>query len=166
MVSQKVYKKKRNSKDIYLLLHNIRSVYNVGSIFRTSDAISIKKIYISGCTPAPIDRFGRKRKDFAKVSLGAENTVHWENISDINIFLKKVKEDGIKIFGLEQDEHSIDYRKAKLNKKNLIILGNEVNGIDRGILNICDSILEIPMLGNKESLNVSVATGILLYSLL
>ncbi|HEY4478412.1 MAG TPA: TrmH family RNA methyltransferase [Candidatus Paceibacterota bacterium] len=149
----------------YLLLHNIRSIYNVGAIFRTADAIGIARIYISGTTPAPIDRFGRMRKDIAKVSLGAEKSVSWESIEDIPNLIRKLKKEKIKIIGLEQDSRSIDYKKAKINKKNLVILGEEVNGIEKGILDLCDEIIEIPMKGKKESLNVSVATGIVLYSL-
>ncbi len=159
-------KPKKNDKISFsLLLHNIRSTHNVGAIFRTADAIGVSKIYISGYTPSPIDRFGRNRQDITKASLGAESSVPWENISDVYNFINKLKKEKVNIIGLEQDERSIDYRKAKINKDNLIIIGNEVDGIEKGMLGLCDEILEIPMKGKKESLNVSVATGILLYSL-
>ncbi len=150
---------------IDLLLHNIRSTHNVGAIFRTADAVGVSKIYISGYTPAPIDRFGRARRDISKVSLGAERTVAWEGVSDIKDLTKKLKKEKVKIIGLEQDKRSIDYRKMKITGKILIILGNEVNGIEKEILDLCDEIIEIPMNGQKESLNVSVATGVVLYGL-
>lgn len=151
---------------IHLLLHNIRSTHNVGAIFRTADAVGVKKIYISGYTPAPIDRFGRTRSDISKASLGAENTVEWENISDIKKLIKDLKKEKFSIVGVEQDKRSIDFRKSKVKGNVLVIVGNEVDGMDKDTLGLCDHILEIPMLGQKESLNVSVATGIVLYSLL
>ena len=151
---------------IHLLLHNIRSTHNVGAIFRTADAVGVKKIYISGYTPAPIDRFGRARSDISKASLGAENTVEWENISDVKKLIKSLKKEKFNIVGIEQDKRSIDFRKSKVKGNVLVIVGNEVDGIDKDTLDLCDHILEIPMLGQKESLNVSVATGIVLYSLI
>ncbi len=170
MVTQnKAMEQRKNKKNDHisfsLLLHNIRSTHNVGAIFRTADAIGVSKIYISGYTPAPIDRFGRKRQDITKASLGAESSVHWESVTDIISLIKKLKKEKVKIIGLEQDKRSINYKKAKIEKENLIIVGNEVDGIEKGMLDLCDEILEIPMKGKKESLNVSVATGILLYSL-
>lgn len=153
---------------IHLLLHNIRSTHNVGAIFRTADATGVKKIYVSGYTPAPVDRFGRDRSDITKASLGAEKTVKWENVpNDVDI-IKKLKKEKFKIVALEQDKRSIDFRDLKKKNKDeniLIILGNEVDGVEKDILDLCDEIVEIPMLGQKESLNVSVATGVLLYSL-
>lgn len=151
---------------IHLLLHNIRSTHNVGAIFRTADAVGVKKIYISGYTPAPIDRFGRARSDISKASLGAENTVEWENISDVKKLIKDLKKEKFSIVGVEQDKRSIDFRKSKVKGNVLVIVGNEVDGMDKYTLDLCDHILEIPMLGQKESLNVSVATGIVLYSLI
>lgn len=151
-------------KDISLLLHNLRSTYNVGSIFRTADATGISNIYLSGYTPAPIDRFGRARQDISRASLGAEKTVIWESITDPIALIKKLKKEKYRIIGLEQDEKSVDYKDIRLEHNNLIILGEEVEGVERGLLDQCDQIIEIPMLGKKESLNVSVATGVLLYS--
>lgn len=161
MVSQN---KSKVHAGIYLLLHNIRSTHNVGSIFRTADATGVSKIYISGYTPAPIDRFGRARTDISRASLGAEKTVAWEAVADPIVLIKKLKKGKVKIIGLEQDNKSIDYRKSKLSEKNLIILGEEVEGIEGKLKELCDEIVEIPMLGTKESLNVSVATGVLLYN--
>lgn len=153
-------------KKIVLILHDIRSVHNVGSIFRTSDAIGVDTIYLTGYTPSPLDRFGRKRKDLAKVALGAEGSVRWVVESSIDSIIIKLKKDGYTIGALEQHSDSIDYKKYKTPKKLAFILGNEPEGIDEKILKKCDKILEIPMCGEKESLNVSVATGIVLYRLL
>ena len=151
---------------IHLLLHNIRSTHNVGSIFRTSDATGVRKLYFSGYTSEPIDRFGRARQDISKASLGAEKTVEWESVGDIKDLIKRLKKEKFKIIALEQDKRAVDYRKLKSGRKILIILGNEVDGIEKEILDLCDEIVEIPMLGSKESLNVSVATGVILYSLI
>ena len=151
---------------IYLLLHDIRSTHNVGAIFRTADASGVKKIYLSGYTPAPVDRFGRDRQDISKASLGAEKTVLWEAVENVQDLIKGLKKQKFQIVGVEQDSRSIDYKSISKTKNMLIIMGNEVEGISKEILKACDTIAEIPMLGQKESLNVSVATGIILYSLL
>ncbi len=149
-----------------LLLDNIRSVHNVGSIFRTAETAGISKIYCLGTTPTPLDRFKRKRQDFAKVALGAEELVAWEYVKSGVILVKILKREGFKIIALEQAENSIDYRKVKATGKILIILGNEVGGVSKGLLNLSDEIAEIPMRGKKESLNVSVAVGIMMYEML
>jgi 23S rRNA (guanosine2251-2'-O)-methyltransferase len=151
---------------VYLILHNIRSVHNVGSIFRTAECAGVDKIFLTGYTPAPIDRFGRKRKDIAKVALGAEEIVKWEYKENINEIMKKLN--SIKIFALEQSGGSIDYKEInkRIKKDFALIVGNEVGGIEKEILEMCDQVIEIPIKGKKESLNVSVATGIALFRLL
>lgn len=149
-----------------LILNNIRSTENVGAIFRTSDAAGIDKIYITGYTPAPLDRFGKKRNDIAKSALGAEESVPWEQKKSFNFLLNKLKKEGYKIIALEQDPKSVHYRKIKLGEKNAFLVGNEVLGIDKKTLAKCDVIGEIPMKGKKESLNVSVSLGIFLYGVL
>lgn len=148
-----------------LALHNIRSAYNVGAIFRTADAVGVSKIYLCGYTPTPIDRFGRARKDVAKAALGAEKTVTWESVADVHDLISKLKKEKYTILALEQAESSVNYKEAKLSSKNLLILGEEVKGIEKDILKKCDQILEIPMRGKKESLNVSVAAGVALFGL-
>ena len=150
----------------FVILDNIRSVYNVGSIFRTSDALGIDKIYLCGCTPAPIDRFGRVRKDLAKVALGAENDIAWEYCVDTKEIVKRLKKEGVQIIAVEQDKKSIDFKKVKVKYPVAIVMGNEVDGIDKKTSTLCDVIAEIPMAGNKESLNVSVAFGIVGYQIL
>ena len=155
----------KNQQNI-LILHNIRSAQNVGAIFRTADAAGISKIYLMGYTPAPFDRFGRKRKDIAKSALGAEEIVQWESKKSLLAFLRRLKQDKYLIIAIEQDEKSIDYKKVKLKEKNAFIIGTEVSGIPKNILKRCDVIAEIPMRGKKESLNVSVATGVALFRML
>ena len=144
----------------------MRSVVNVGAMFRTADAAGINKIYLTGYTPTPLDRFGRKRGDLAKSALGAEEFVSWEQKKMILPLIAKLKLDGFKIIAIEQDKKSVDYKKVKLGNKNVFIVGAEVTGIPKNILQKCDTIAEIPMRGKKESLNVSVATGIALFGIL
>ena len=154
------------TKQNILILHDIRSVENVGAMFRTADAAGINKIYLTGYTPTPLDRFGRKRGDLAKSALGAEEFVLWEQKKSIFPLLTKLKRDGFQIIAIEQDKNSVDYKKVKLKEKNCFLVGTEVTGIPKNILEKCDIIAEIPMRGKKESLNVSVACGIVLFRML
>ncbi len=156
----------KHTRDNILILHNIRSVENVGAMFRTTDAAGINKIYLTGYTPTPLDRFGRKRKDLAKSALGAEEFVPWEYTKTIAPLLAKLKKQGFYLVAIEQDDKSIDYKKVRLKNKNAFLVGTEVTGIPKNILERCDVIAEIPMRGKKESLNVSVALGIVLFGVL
>ena len=149
-----------------LIMHNIRSVENVGAMFRTADAAGINKIYLTGYTPCPLDRFGRIRRDLAKSALGAEEFIPWEQKKNIFSLLTKLKKEKFLIIGIEQDKKSIDYKKTRLKQKNAFIVGAEVAGIPENILKKCNIIAEIPMCGKKESLNVSVALGIALFRML
>jgi tRNA G18 (ribose-2'-O)-methylase SpoU len=151
---------------IVLILYNLRSVYNTGAIFRTAEAAGIGNIYLIGTTPAPRDRFGRLRTDFTKTSLGAEKTIAWEKRERIFSLLGQLKKEKFKIIALEQSSKSRDYKKIHPSAKTAIILGNEVSGLPKKILDKCDEIGEIKMLGRKESLNVSVAAGIFIFRLL
>lgn len=153
-------------KKSVVVLDNIRSVYNVGSVFRTADALGVSKIYLCGCTPTPIDRFGRARKDLAKVALGAEKTVSWEYKKATQDALNGLKSEGFEIIAIEQAKNSVDCRKVKVSSKIALILGNEVDGIGDNILKEADKIVEIPMFGEKESLNVSVSFGIVGFCIL
>jgi 23S rRNA (guanosine2251-2'-O)-methyltransferase len=155
----------KNQENI-LIIHNVRSVQNVGAIFRTADAAGIDKIYLTGYTPTPLDRFGRKRGDLAKAALGAEEFMLWEQKKNILPLLTKLKREKFSIFAIEQDKKSVDYKKVKLKNKNVFIVGAEVTGIPKNVLKKCDIIAEIPMRGKKESLNVSVACGIVLFRVL
>jgi len=155
------------------ILYNIRSIHNVGSIFRTADAAGIEKLYLCGVTPSPLDRFKKKRQDFVKVSLGAEDSVTWEKIGstidppETLDLIQKLKKDGYAIVSLEQNNASLSHtdKKIKVNKNIALIIGNEVDGIPQSILDVSDYIIEIPMRGKKESLNVSVSFGIAAYEL-
>lgn len=153
-------------KETILILDNIRSTYNVGAIFRTADAAGISKIYLSGYTPAPVDKFGRKRKDIAKSALGAEETVVWESVKNTEKIVKELKKQKYKIIAIEQSEDSKDYKKIKVGPKTAFILGTEVTGLSKKTLSLCDIVAEIPMKGNKESLNVSVAFGVAIFRML
>jgi tRNA G18 (ribose-2'-O)-methylase SpoU len=149
-----------------LVLHDIRSAQNVGSLFRTADAVGITKIFLSSITPAPIDRFGRDRNDIAKTALGAEKSIPWEIYEDINILLEKQKKEGFEIIAIEQSSKAVDYKSVESKERVVFILGNEVGGLSKGVLDLVDIIAEIPMAGEKESLNVSVAGGIALFRIL
>lgn len=149
-----------------LILPNIRSAINIGAMFRTADATGISKIYLTGYTPRPTDKFGRVQKDIAKSALGSETWVPWEYKKTLAPLLKTLKKEGYTIIAIEQDEKAVDYRKIKNTNKIAIIMGPEVLGLDRKILDKCDYIAQIPMHGKKESLNVSVACGVALFRIL
>lgn len=149
-----------------IILHNIRSAYNVGSILRTADAVGVSKVYMTGYTPSPVDDFGRKRKDISKVALGAEDSLEWQYYSSISSLLKKLKKEKVQIIAIEQSEKAIDYRKVKCKSSCVFILGNEVKGLSKSILDKADIIAQIPMKGKKESLNVAVSAGIALFRIL
>lgn len=151
------------------VLHNVRSLHNVGSIFRTADAVGMEKIYLGGYTPAPEDEFGLPRGPLAKTALGAEKNVPWEKVSLTPRLLRHLKAEGKKIYAVEQSKRSVVYNSLKLSaaerEKAVLVVGNEVRGLSPAILKLADKILEIPMFGKKESLNVSVAFGIVAYGL-
>lgn len=133
-------------REIVVILVNIRSLHNVGSIFRTADAAGVKKIYLTGITPAPVDHFGRYRSQLIKVSLGAEKTVPWEKTSSTSRLVKKLKREGYKIFAVEQSKKSISYfTLTDRSKKLCLIVGNEIHGLPSRVLRLADKILEIPM---------------------
>ncbi|MCX8010436.1 MAG: RNA methyltransferase [Ignavibacteria bacterium] len=145
---------------LYILLDNIRSSYNVGSIFRTSDAIMIEKLFLTGYTPAP------PKKEILKTALGATESVNWEYHKDAIALIKSLKAQGIKISALEITDESIEYSKVSREHFPLcLVVGNEITGIQNSILEECDFALEIPMFGIKHSLNVAVAYGIAVYEL-
>lgn len=149
---------------IVVLLHNVRSTHNVGSIFRTADAAGVERIILSGYTPTPADRFGRAQKDIAKTALGAERAVPWMYAKTPQSILKRLRAEGFRIVGVEQDARAEDYRSFKLSGPTVFIFGNEVRGLSSLLRDECDELIEIPMHGTKESLNVSVAAGIILFS--
>lgn len=150
------------------VLDNLRSVHNVGSIFRTCNAVGIEKIYLCGTTPTPLDNKGNRRKDFAKVALGAEDTVRWEYVEGALECVKKLQEEGVYIISLEQDLHSTDYKEVSIEGKKDVafVVGAEVDGVSHDVVKLSDVIAEIPMLGTKESLNVTIAFGVAVYRIL
>lgn len=159
----KVKAKKAQKREIALILCDIRSAHNVGAIFRTADAAGVARIFCAGYTPTPLDRFGRVRADIKKTALGSEESVPWETAPRIGALIKKFKKEGYTILALEQDPRAVDYKKIKTGKRTVLLVGNETEGISKKVLDLCDTIMEIPMAGKKESLNVSVATGIALF---
>jgi len=146
---------------LYLILPNIRSCYNVGSIFRTADAFGVNKIFLCGYTPTP-----DKNPKIKKVSLGAEKNVPWEHHALPTRLIARLKKEGWNVIGVEQSPRSIDHLKFRVKKPTVFIFGNEVKGVSKSILKVCNAVVEIPMRGYKESLNVSVAAGIVLARML
>ncbi len=147
----------------YLILENIRSAHNVGSMFRTADGAGVSKLFLIGYTPAPLDRFGRVQPEIQKTSLGASREILWEHQPDIETVLQRLKEEGFTIVVVEQADTAISLRTFIVPEKVAYIMGNEIDGVSEAARQAADLIVEIPMLGTKESLNVSVAAGIILY---
>ncbi len=157
---------KANKLERVVVLDNIRSVHNVGAIFRTADALGIDKIFLCGITPAPVDRFGRERTDLHKAALGAEKSVSWEQHSSTLELVTSLKADGYSVVCIEQAKNSTDYKEVNPEFKTAFVFGNEVNGISDEILSLANCVAEIKMEGVKESLNVSVTFGIVLFRIL
>lgn len=146
-----------------VILYDIRSHYNVGAIFRTSDGAGVSKVYLAGYTPAPEDRFGRAVPEINKTALGAEQFIPWEVAPDIKVLIKRLQSKGVAVVAVEQSNKSVSLSDFKVPESVAYIMGSETEGIPEEVLEIVDVILEIPMLGQKESLNVSVSAGIVLY---
>ncbi len=166
-MTEKINQKTENKPEIILVLHNIRSTHNVGSLFRSADGAGVAQIILSGYTPTPIDKYGRNRNDIAKTALGAELSLPWQQVDDLPNYLNLKKGEGFLISAIEQVSNSVHYKNSNHStQKQILILGNEVLGVDNEILNLCDQVIEIPMAGDKESLNVGVAGAIVLFELL
>ena len=146
----------------YAILYNIRSKYNVGAIFRTADAAKVDCLYLVGHTPTPRDRFGRVDAEIQKTSLGAVETVPYAYVTDIVTLIQKLQADGVSVVAVEIASGSVSLYDYTPSEKVAYIFGNEVEGIPADILMLSDTILEIPMGGMKESLNVSVTAGVVL----
>ncbi len=155
-----------------VILENIRSVYNVGSIFRSMEGFGLKKAVLIGITPAPLDKKGEKRKDFIKTALGAEDRIEWQYFETSEESYDILKPS--KIISLEKNENSLKLWDSKILKESraedgreniFLVLGSEVEGVSDFFLSKSDEILEIPMEGTKESFNVSVSAGTLFYEL-
>jgi 23S rRNA (guanosine2251-2'-O)-methyltransferase len=145
---------------IIFVLVSLRSLYNVGSIFRTADALGAEKIYLTGFTGTP------KQSKVKKTALGAEDSVPWEHIKSTSQVIRDLKVQGYQIIGAEKNDGSLDIRKWKSTEKSAILLGNEERGLSPRILKLCDQVVHLPMEGMKESLNVSVTAGAFGYVML
>ncbi len=148
----------------YLVLHDIRSEENVGSMFRSADAFGVEKIYLTGYTPAPADRFKRPVSKIAKTALGAQLSVPWEK-GELDAVVTKLKKSGAHVIALEQDKRAVPLENYRPPEAWVLMVGNEVTGLQPEALAHADDIVEIPMRGAKESLNVAVALGIALFAL-
>ncbi len=156
--------------NIDLILHNIRSAYNVGAIFRTADGAGVRHIYLTGYTPSPPDGTRayttKPERMIIKTALGAHEYIPWTKHDDFASVADVLHKNGVQIVALEQGEQSIAHNDFCVEHDVALVLGNEPTGIDRTTLEKCDTMIEIPMYGQKKSLNVSVAAGIALYGLI
>lgn len=149
-----------------VILHNIRSAHNVGAIFRTADGVGVSKIYLTGHTPTPTDRFGRVQGEILKTALGATETIPHEYHEDIHKLIAELKQKGRQIVVVEQLPGARDYRDFTPERDTVFIFGNEVSGVEESISTLSDVCIEVPMRGKKESLNVSVCVGVILFHFL
>ncbi len=150
---------KKEKLSLVVVLDNVRSLHNVGSVFRTSDAFLVENIYLCGITATP------PHTEIHKTALGAENTVDWKYYEYTQDAVKELKAEGYEVYAVEQVQNSIMLQKLQLDstKKYAIILGNEVKGVQQEVVDMCDGYIEIPQFGTKHSLNVSVTGGILIW---
>ncbi len=148
---------KKSGKHLSLLAYNVRSLWNVGSFFRTCDAMGVEKLYLTGYTGHP------PRKEITKTALGAEETVAWEHAADPVPVVRRLKEEGWSIVALEILPNAVPITEYTPASKTCVIVGHELTGVPEEILALCDTVTYIPMLGKKESLNVAVAAGIALH---
>jgi 23S rRNA (guanosine2251-2'-O)-methyltransferase len=154
---------KRSEKTpVIVVLENIRSAYNVGSVFRTADAFLLEAIYITGYTCIP------PHKEIKKTALGAEESVEWKHFFNATDAILSLKEKGYKVFAVEQAMNSLQLQQTdfKPGEKIAVILGNEVTGVEQSTIGQCDGCIEIPQLGMKHSLNIATAAGVVLWEII
>jgi tRNA G18 (ribose-2'-O)-methylase SpoU len=154
---------KRSKKTpVIAVLENIRSAYNVGSLFRTADAFLLESIYLIGYTAQP------PHKEIKKTALGAEDTVEWHYFADTKSAIEKLKENGYKVYAVEQVVNSISLENLTIDndEKIAVIFGNEVSGVEQDNILLCDGCIEIPQLGMKHSLNIATAAGVVLWEII
>ena len=149
-----------DNDSIVIILDNIRSTLNVGAIFRTADGVGVDKIYLCGITATP------KHPKIIKTALGAEESVSWEHRSNTVLTINKLRKSGYQIIGLELNTSSFNFWETRYQNKVALVVGNEVSGLVKKTIEACDLLIEIPMVGQKESLNVATATGVALYEIL
>ena len=153
--------KEAEKTPIIIVLDDIRSLHNIGSVFRTADAFLIEKIYLCGITAIP------PNKEIHKTALGATETVAWEHQNDVLSVIEKLQSENVAVYAIEQVENAVflqDFKTEK-DKKYALVFGNEVYGVAQKAIEICDGTIEIPQLGTKHSLNISVSTGIVIWDL-
>ncbi|MBT4516501.1 MAG: TrmH family RNA methyltransferase [Candidatus Komeilibacteria bacterium] len=144
----------------YIIAHNIRSLYNIGTMFRTADALGVDRLFLTGYSGQP------PRKEISKVALGAEESVEWQHYKSLSYLIKKLKKDGIKIIALETSDQAINYLDFKPKFPLALLLGNEVRGVSEVMLKQVDTTISLPMNGIKESLNVGVAMAVAGYHII
>ena len=151
--------KQAEKTPIIVILDDIRSLHNIGSVFRTSDAFLIEKIYLCGITATP------PNKEIHKTALGATETVTWEYAKDVLEVVTKLKAENVKVYSIEQTENAmmLDNFQPERETKYALIFGNEVKGVSQSAINLSDGVIEIPQLGSKHSLNISVSAGIVIW---
>jgi len=144
------------------ILHDIRSIHNVGSVFRTADGLGVEKLYLTGYTPEPVDRFGRKRQKFSKVALGAEDTVDWKSKENILDLINKIAAENTTVCACEPTDSAVPVDQVTTKNQNIcLVFGNEVEGLSQDVIEASNQTIKIPMRGEKSSLNVAVAFGII-----
>lgn len=153
--------KQAEKTPIIIILDDIRSLHNIGSVFRTSDAFLIEKIYLCGITATP------PNKEIHKTALGATETVAWEHQKDVLSVIEKLKNESVEVFAIEQVENAVFLQNFEIdkNKKYALVFGNEVYGVNQKAIELCNGTIEIPQLGTKHSLNISVSAGIVVWDL-
>ena len=150
----------KNKKDFYLIVHNIRSLYNIGTMFRTADAMGVDQLFLTGYSGQP------PRKEISKVALGAEDSVPWQHYKNISYLIDKLRKQGVKIVALETGNQSLDYLDFKPDFPLALIVGNEVSGLSPALMKKVDTTISLPMNGIKESLNVGVAMAVAGYHII
>lgn len=157
-------------KELVIVAHNIRSAYNVGAIFRTADGMGARKVYLTGYSPRPFlpkdVLIRRDQRMIAKTALGAEKSLAWEKVIQVGKVLEKLKKSSFELVALEQYPQSQNYSQFRPRFPLALIVGNEPKGISQRMLKNCDQIIEIPMHGTKNSLNVAVALGVAGYAIM
>lgn len=153
--------KNADKTPLIIILDDIRSLHNIGSVFRTADAFLIEKIYLCGITATP------PHKEIQKTALGATETVAWEHSKSVTEVISKLKSEGTTVLAVEQVEnaHLLDEFKVAINQKYALVFGNEVYGVSQEAVELCDGCIEIPQLGTKHSLNIAVSAGIVIWDL-
>lgn len=144
---------------VVVVLDNIRSHHNVGSIFRTADAFGFEAIYLCGYTPVPPHR------EIHKTALGATDSVNWKHIQYTADAVAQLKQNGYEVVSIEQTEKTVSLDKfaPQKNKKYALVFGNEVGGVEQEVIDLCDAVIEIPQVGTKHSLNISVCAGMVMW---